>query len=66
VICELVQSVGVVELTRESTKTESSITDAYNKPKGDARSHVIDPVLDAMRVTVHTGWYVQGTQESQT
>jgi hypothetical protein len=43
---------------RESTKTESFTTDAYNKPKRDARNHVIDPILDAMRVTIHTGWYV--------
>lgn len=38
VICELVQSVEVAELTRESTKTESFATDAYNKPKRDRRT----------------------------
>jgi hypothetical protein len=32
-ICDLVQSVGVAEFTRESTETESFATDAYNKPK---------------------------------
>jgi len=51
---------------RESTKTESFTTDAYNKPKRDARSHLIDLILDAMRVTIHTSWYVQSTQESET
>ena len=65
-ICELGQSVGAAESTRESTKSESFAADAYNKPKRDACNRLIDPILDAMKVTIHTSWYVQGTQESET
>jgi hypothetical protein len=57
VICESVQSVGMAELTRESTKSESFATDVYNKPKR-CTHRLIDPGLDAMGVTIHTGWYV--------
>ncbi len=59
-IRELGQSDGVAELTVESTKTESSAINVYNKLEHEQVS------LDAPRVTIHTGWYVGCTQELET
>jgi hypothetical protein len=54
-IPELGQRDGVAELTVKSTKTESSAINVYNKWE---REQVL---LDAPRVTIHTGWYVDRT-----
>jgi hypothetical protein len=44
---------------QKSTKTESSAINAYQKPDDDS-------FLDTVKNTIHTGWYVYGTQESKT
>jgi len=59
-IRELMQIDGVTELTLESTKTESSAIIAYQKPEYEQVS------LDAAKVTIHTGWYVNCAQELKT
>jgi hypothetical protein len=59
-IRDLAQSDGVTELTTESTKTESPAIIAYQKPDYE---HVS---LDAGKATIHTGWYVNCTQELET
>jgi hypothetical protein len=46
-------------LTQKSIKTESSAIDAYQKSDDDS-------FLDTVKNTIHTGWYVYGTQESKT
>jgi pyridoxine 5'-phosphate synthase PdxJ len=63
-IRELVQTTGVAELTVESTKTESSAIDLYQKPEGDRAQEYIS--VDATMVTIHTGWYLDCTQEFET
>ena len=44
---------------QKSTKTESSAINAYQNSDDDS-------FLDTVKNTIHTGWYVYGTQESKT